>query len=216
MRLILFGPPGVGKGTQAKLLAEEYGVAHISTGDMLRAAASSGSELGRKAKALMDAGQLVPDDVMVGIIREVLSSPRVAKGFILDGYPRTLPQAKALGAIFEELGIGDYKVIELQVAEEEIVRRITSRLTCEKDGRIYNLETDPVAMGGVCPDCGGKLVQRADDRESTVRERLRVYRQNTSPVISYFDERGVVYEVDGSLSIDIVNREIKLILSEGA
>lgn len=216
MRLILFGPPGVGKGTQAKLLAEEYGVPHISTGDMLRAAAASGTDLGRKAKALMDAGQLVPDDVMVAIMREVLSSPAVAKGFILDGYPRTLPQARALTAIFEELNIRDCKVIEFQVEEEEIVRRVTSRLVCQEDGRIYNLETDTVVAGGPCPDCGARLVQRDDDKEATIRERLRVYRMNTSEVISYFDRRGLVYEVDGSASIDMVNREIKLILAEGA
>ena len=216
MRLILFGPPGVGKGTQAKLLAEEYGILHISTGDMLRAAAASGAELGRKAKVLMDSGQLVPDDIMVEIIRQTLSSPSAAKGFILDGYPRTLQQARALSAIFEELNIRDYKVVELQVDEEEIVRRVTRRLVCEKDGRIYNLETDAVVAGGPCPDCGSRLLQRDDDRESTIRERLRVYRRNTTAVIEYFDERGLVYEVDGSASIDMVNREIKLILAEGA
>jgi adenylate kinase len=134
MRLILFGPPGVGKGTQAKLLAEEFGVPHISTGDMLRAAVTAGTELGKKAKAIMEAGRLVSDDIMVGIVREELRSPRAAKGFILDGFPRTLPQAKALSGIFEELDIRKYKVVEFEVDDEEVIRRLSNRLVCVNDG----------------------------------------------------------------------------------
>jgi adenylate kinase len=214
MRLLLFGPPGVGKGTQAKLLAEEYSVPHISTGDMLRSAVVKGSELGRKAKVLMEKGQLVPDEVMIGIVRDVLKSPECARGFILDGFPRTLPQAKALSAIFDELNIRSYRVIQFDVDDDEIVRRLTRRLVCDKDGKIYNADVDAVTAGGSCPDCGGTLIRRADDNEATIRERLNVYQRTTSPVIEYFDTLGVVYTVNGGDSIDLVSREIKLILAE--
>jgi adenylate kinase len=181
MRLILFGPPGVGKGTQAKLLAEEFGVGHISTGDMLRAAAAAGTELGKRAKAIMSAGQLVPDDVMIGIVHEVLASPQNTRGFILDGFPRTLAQAKALSKTFDELDINDYKVVNFEV-------------------------------GTPCPSCGGELYQRDDDKEETVRKRLRVYHISTAPVIEYYKAGGVVVNIDGTSSVDVVNREIKMLL----
>jgi len=213
MRLILFGPPGVGKGTQAKLLAQEYNIPHISTGDMLRAAAAKGTELGKKAKAIMDAGQLVPDDIMIGIVREVLSSPEARKGFILDGFPRTLEQAKALTKIFAELGIDTYTVINFEVDDEEIIRRLNNRLVCKKTGRIYNVEIDGVDRNSPCPDCGGSLIQRDDDKEETVRKRLKVYHSTTAPVLNYYEESGLVVNVDGTGSIDVVNREIKLMLA---
>jgi adenylate kinase len=212
MRLILFGPPGVGKGTQAKLLAEEFGVKHVSTGDMLRAATAAGTELGKKAKAIMSAGQLVPDDVMIGIVREVLASPQNARGFILDGFPRTLAQAKALSKSFDDLNIGDYKVINFEVDDEEIVRRLNNRLVCRKDGKIFNAEMDGVMIGTPCPNCGGELYQRDDDKEDTVRKRLKVYHISTAPVIEYYKAAGVVVNIDGTSSIDVVNREIKMLL----
>jgi adenylate kinase len=212
MRILLFGPPGVGKGTQAKLLSEEYGIPHISTGDMLRAAVTKGTELGKKAKAIMNAGQLVPDDVMIGIVREVLSSPLTAKGFILDGFPRTLAQAKALSLMFKELGINDYKVINLEVDDEEIIRRLGNRLVCPKDGRIFNSEIDDVKKGGVCPVCGTLLVERTDDGEDTVRKRLQVYYKSTAPVIEFYKQSGLVLSLDGTSSIDVVNRGIKLMV----
>jgi adenylate kinase len=214
MRLILFGPPGVGKGTQAKLLSEAFGVPHISTGDMLREAAAKGSPVGMKAKAVMDQGQLVPDDLMIAIIREVLKSPAAARGFILDGFPRTLPQAKALTLLFEELGIQSYRIIEFDVDEEELIRRLGSRLICKKEGTIFNAQADGLTIESPCPQCGGPLMQREDDTESTARKRLRVYRVSTEPVIHYFDALGVVLRVDGMGSIDVVNREIKLLLEE--
>jgi adenylate kinase len=212
MRLILFGPPGVGKGTQAKLLAEEYGVTHISTGDMLRAAAAAGTELGKKAKTIMDAGQLVPDNLMIAIIRDTLKGSTVQNGFILDGFPRTLEQAKALSGLFEELGVGDYKVVVFEVDDEEIIRRLSKRLVCLKDGKIFNVEIDGVGADAPCPSCGGQLYQRNDDQEETVRQRLKVYHGTTEPLLHYYREIGPLYTVDGTGSIDIVNREIKLIL----
>jgi len=212
--LIFFGPPGVGKGTQAKLLAGELGVPHISTGDMLRAAAARGSELGKKAKQIMDSGHLVPDDVMVGIVREALASPEARRGFILDGYPRTLPQAKALVAMFDELDISLYRVVQFEVDDEELVRRLSNRLVCAKDGTIFNAQTDELTLRSPCPDCGGNLIQRDDDREATVRERLKVYKQTTEPVIHFFEQLGVVVSVDAGESVDMVSREIRLMLRE--
>jgi adenylate kinase len=153
MRLLLFGAPGVGKGTQAKLLADEFRIPHVSTGDLLRTAVAKGTDLGKKAKIIMDAGKLVPDNVMIGIVRDVLSSPVASKGFILDGFPRTLNQARALAQIFEDLGIRDYRVLNIEVSDEEIIRRLSSRLVCRNDGKIYSTETRGVVTGSPCPDC---------------------------------------------------------------
>jgi adenylate kinase len=209
MRLILFGPPGVGKGTQAKLLSEEFGIPHISTGDMLRVAVAEGTDLGKKAKAIMDAGQLVPDDVMIGIVREVLSSPKVKNGFLLDGFPRTAEQANALVILFDELHIKNYKVINFQFNDAEIVHRLSARVMCVNDGNIYNKFTDAVTTETPCPACGGKLIQRIDDAEETVRKRLLIYHSTTKPVIEFFEKRGVIVKVDGMASIEHVNQEIK-------
>lgn len=214
MRLLLFGPPGVGKGTQAKLLAGEFGILHVSTGDMLRAAVAAGTALGEKAKAIIDAGALVPDEIMIGVVREVLGSPAASGGFILDGFPRTLPQARALSRIFEDLAIRDFKVVEFVADDEEIIQRLSNRVVCPKDGRIFNTEADHVAAGDPCADCGTRLIQRKDDREETIRERLKVYHSTTAPVIHYYQASGVVLSVDASGSIDVVNREIKLLLRD--
>jgi adenylate kinase len=214
MRVLLFGPPGVGKGTQAKMLSEELGVPHISTGDILRTAAAEGTDLGKKAKAVMDNGNLVPDDIMIGIVRDVLASARAAGGFILDGFPRTLPQAKALSRIFEDLKIRDFKVVDISADDEKIIHRLSNRFVCPKDGHIFNAETDGLARGVPCPFCGTPLSQRDDDREETVRERLKVYHTTTAPILQYYKASGVVFSVDGTGSIDGVNREIKLMLQE--
>jgi len=211
-RLILFGPPGVGKGTQAKLLAEQFGIPHISTGDILRAGAMAGTELGKKAKALMDEGKLVPDDIMVNLVRETLASPKTAKGFILDGFPRTIGQAKALSAIFKELKITRFQVVNFEVDDEEIIRRLANRLICPKEGKIFNLEFDAVESGGPCPSCGTRLIQREDDKAETVRERLRVYNAATKAVIEYYRQQGVVMTLDGTGTVDVVNREIRMML----
>ncbi len=214
MRLILFGPPGVGKGTQAKLLAQELSIPHISTGDMLRASAEEGTDLGKKAKAIMDAGQLVPDKVMIGIVREVLGSPRAERGFVLDGFPRTLEQAKALAKIFQELKIAAYWVLNFEVDDEEVIRRLGNRLVCRTEGRILNRETDALTPDGRCPECGGELFQRDDDRPETVRKRLQVYYAQTAPVIDFYRASGVVVDVDGTNSVDVVHREIRALLED--
>jgi adenylate kinase len=214
MRIILFGPPGVGKGTQARLLSTTHGIPHISTGDMLRTAVAEGTELGRKAKSIMDAGQLVPDDVMIGIVRDVLASPRAANGFILDGFPRTIQQAHALTELLHAMKLDDTVVVNLQVDEEEIVRRLRSRLTCDRTGKVYTSGTEGLTPGGPCPDCGGTLVQREDDREETVRKRLGVYHQTTEPVIEYFRANGRVVTIDGTAPIESVNRAITSLLGD--
>jgi adenylate kinase len=211
-RLILFGAPGVGKGTQAKLLAEQFGIPHISTGDMLRASVARGTLLGKQAKSIMDAGKLVPDDIMIGLVREVLITPAAATGFILDGFPRTLAQAKALTALFHELKIVRFHVINFEVDDEEIVRRLSNRLVCPKEGKIFNLEFDAIERNGPCPSCGTKLIQRDDDRVETVRERLRVYHASTEIVLQYYRDQAVVMTVDGTGSVDVVNREIRMML----
>ncbi len=214
MRMILFGPPGVGKGTQAAMLSEELGIPHISTGNMLREAVARGTELGLKAKSIMEAGQLVPDRIMIAIVKEVLASPKAAGGFILDGFPRTLEQARTLSRIFAELKLEDIIVVNLEADDEEIVRRLSSRLVCQKDGRVYNTEMDGVTKGSPCPDCGSPLIQRDDDREETVRKRLRVYHSTTEPVIEYYKNTANVVTVDGSASVDMVQREIKMMLKQ--
>jgi adenylate kinase len=214
MRLLLFGPPGVGKGTQAKLLSEDLHIPHVSTGDLLRAAAAEGTELGKKAKSIMDAGQLVPDDVMNRIVREALSSKRMAAGFLLDGFPRTLPQAKALAKIFGDLGIVKFWVLNISLDDEEIVRRLGNRVVCRKEGRIFSMEEDSVTLTTPCPVCGSELYQRDDDKPDTVRKRLQVYVGQTAPVIEFYRAARVVVDVDGANSIDVVHREIRLLLSD--
>jgi adenylate kinase len=212
--LIVFGPPGVGKGTQSKLLSEEFGIPHISTGDMLRSAVSAGTPVGKQAKAIMDAGQLVPDEIMIRIVRDVLTSPRVKNGFILDGFPRTVAQAEALGMLFRELDITDYHVLSFELDDEEIVRRVSHRLLCPKDGRIFNTEMEQVTAGEPCPDCGASLVERRDDSAETVRQRLGVYHKQTEPLLLYFRAAGVMITINASNSIDVVNREIKIMLRD--
>ncbi len=213
MRFILFGPPGVGKGTQAKILSSKLKIAHISTGDLLREAVSSGSELGRKAKEIMDAGQLVSDDIMIGIIREVLQSPKCQYGFILDGFPRTVPQAEALNKLLDEIHLNLKAVINMEIDNERVVLRLTSRLSCKQCGTIFNLLLDPVQHGSPCPKCGGELVLRTDDDAETVRKRLEVYAKSTMPVKEYYKKQGLLRDIDADGSIESVSNEIQTILN---
>ena len=212
MNIILFGPPGVGKGTQAKLLSAKFHSAHISTGDMLREAAAAGTELGKKAKAVMDLGQLVSDDIMIGIIREVLMSQKCKNGFILDGFPRTVPQAKALTTLLRELHISLDAVINMEISEQEVVHRLGSRLTCTQCGRIYNAHLDALADVTKCPNCGGTLYQRDDDKSETVRKRLRIYAESTAPLKEYFKTSGVLKSINAMGSVEEVNEHILSLL----
>ena len=208
MRLIIFGAPGVGKGTQAKLLAQKLSIPHISTGDILRQAAASGSLLGKKAREIMNAGQLVPDEIMIGLIRQVLTSPKCKDGFILDGFPRTVGQAEALTKLMLELKVNIDQVIDMELNEEEIVQRLSMRLSCKNCGRIYNIQFDMLADTKECINCGGPLYQRDDDKEETVRKRLKVYRDSTAPVKQFYEQKGLLKQIDGDGDPEIINNEI--------
>ncbi len=211
MNIILMGPPGAGKGTQAKILVEEYGLKHISTGDILREAVKKGTPLGMKAKEYMDRGELVPDDVMVGLIREVLPKDN----FILDGFPRTLPQAEALERMLKEEGIKIDAVIFFDVDDNVIVERLSGRRSCPSCGAVYHMKYNPPSNDEICDRCGTKLVQRNDDREEVVRRRLEVYRKQTEPLINYYKEKGILRIVDGTKSVEEVRREISSVLGNG-
>lgn len=207
MRIIMFGPPGVGKGTQAKLLVEEFHSAHISTGDLLREAVRNRTALGLKAKSFMDAGNLVPDDVMIGLIEEVLKSDEAQQNFILDGFPRTVPQAKALDALFEKLEIKLDAVFSLQVDNEEIVRRLDERRLCRNCGRIYTLAR--IGSGTKkCTHCGGELYQREDDKPGPVRRRLEVYQMQTKPLIEYYRDTDRLISINGMDEIGFVHKQL--------
>jgi len=211
MKLILLGPPGAGKGTQAKFLTERFHIPQISTGDILRAAVREGTPLGVKAKEFMDRGALVPDEVVVGIVRERLREDDCSTGFILDGFPRTVPQADALQQALGELGRDLDAVISLEVDTEALVERLTGRRTCRACTRGYHVTFDPPQKDGYCA-CGGELYQRDDDQESTIRNRLQVYNDQTSPLIDYYSDLGLLFMVDGMAEIDTVQAEILNIL----
>lgn len=212
MKLILLGPPGAGKGTQSKYLMDNYSIPQISTGDILRAAVKSQTAMGLKAKAFMDAGALVPDEVVIGIVRDRLQEKDCAQGFILDGFPRTVPQADALQQVLADLGKELDVVISLRVDNEALVERLTGRRTCAACGRGYHVRFDPPRVESVCDDCGGALRQRDDDREETIRQRLQVYDLQTAPLIAYYRDRGLLAEVDGMATIDDVQQQIMLLL----
>jgi adenylate kinase len=208
VRLIFLGPPAAGKGTQAKRLAAEYDIPHISTGDILRAASKGGTYLGREAKRYMDRGALVPDDVMIGIIQERLQQSDCAPGFILDGFPRTIPQAESLAELLKSMNTPLDYVVNMEVPVEEILRRMNGRLTCQNCGRMFNLMLNPPKTPGRCDCCRGPLSQRADDRIETVYERIGVYRQSTQPLIEYYSARGLLTTIDGTGSIDAIAKRI--------
>ena len=214
MYLILFGAPGVGKGTQAKNLSKMYGIPHISTGDMLREAIRQGTELGQKAKAIIDKGELVPDDVMLGLIEQRISEDDCKKGFILDGFPRTQAQADGLTKLFEKKQLPPPLCIEIVVPEDVIIKRLTSRRICEKCGTIFDPVTNPAPPDNICPKCGGRIVQRSDDNPETIHQRLRVYHEQTAPVREYYRKMGRYVSVDGNKSIDEVFNEIDAIVKK--
>jgi adenylate kinase len=203
MNLVIFGAPGAGKGTQAKRLAERLGIPHISTGDILRAAVAEGTPLGRRAQQIMAAGELVPDEVVIGIVRERLAGADCREGFLLDGFPRTIPQAEALQAALDEMGLEEPLVLDLAVPESEIIRRLTGRRTCRSCGAITHV-ADLKPGQQACPACGGPLFQRDDDALEAVEQRLRVYRAQTEPLAEHYRGRGRLIEVDGTGSADAV------------
>lgn len=216
MRLILLGPPGAGKGTQAKRLEEAYGIVQLSTGDMLRAAVKAGTPYGKEAASLMEAGKLVPDNVVVSIIEERIDQPDCANGFILDGFPRNVAQAEALDAMLAKKGMGLDKVIEIRVDDDLLVDRISGRFTCAKCGEGYHDRNKRPATEGVCDKCGGtEFVRRPDDNAETVRSRLETYHEQTAPLLPYYEKKGLLSVVDGMQPIDVVSAEIRAILDGG-
>ena len=209
---ILFLPPGAGKGTPAEKLIDEFKIPHISTGDMFRAAVSAGTELGKEAKKYMDAGGLVPDVVTIGIVREGLSKPECANGFILDGFPRTEEQAVALDGILKDLGIKLTGVVNISVPDSELVARVVGRRICKACGATYHVSFNPSKVENVCDKCGGNLYQRNDDKEETVVNRLHAYHEQTEPLIEYYKKQGLYKEIDGLQPIDKVYADVKVSL----
>jgi adenylate kinase len=213
LKLIFIGPPGSGKGTQAKRLASRFAVPHISTGDMLREAVAEGSELGKEAAKIMAAGGLMSDDIMVGLIKDRLKKPDAKNGFILDGFPRTVVQAEKLDSIVSGNGQDGLRVVQLLVPDESIVRRIILRRTCSKCGAIYHLENQPPARDNVCDRDGAALTARQDDTEEAVRKRLDAYHRQTAPVASYYKSKKLLREVDGMGPVDSVFERIEKALA---
>ena len=197
MRVAFLGPPGAGKGTQARDLAQEWGALHLATGDMLREAVAAGSPLGREAKSYMDQGALVPDDVIVRMMAERLGAADAGRGFILDGFPRTIAQAEALARLLKDLGQTLDTVVYFDVSEPELLRRLTGRRVCRACGHSYHVTSNPPKRAGVCDACGGELYQRDDDGEATVRNRLEVYRRQTAPLLDYYRQRNLLVTVSG-------------------
>jgi adenylate kinase len=209
VRVAFLGPPGAGKGTQARDLAQEWGVLHLATGDMLREAVAADSPLGREAKGYMDQGALVPDDVIIRMMGERLAKTDAAQGFILDGFPRTIAQAEALAKLLKDLGQTLETVVYFDVSEPELLRRLTGRRVCRKCGHTYHLVSNPPKRAGVCDACGGELYQRDDDGEATVRKRLEVYREQTAPLLDYYRQRNVLSSVSGEGPVAKIREAIR-------
>jgi adenylate kinase len=217
MRLVLVGPPGAGKGTQAAFIATHLGIPQISTGDIFRANVSKGTPLGVEAKKYMDAGDLVPDEVTIAMVRDRLKQPDAVNGYLLDGFPRNLAQAKVLDDMLLELGHGLDMVMELVVDDDEVVRRLAGRRTCRQCGTIWHLDFDPTTDPDSCDRCGGELFQRDDDREDTIRHRLEVYAEQTAPIVGYYAEAGILVGVDATGPVeDITERAITALRRAGA
>jgi len=213
MIIVLFGPPGAGKGTQAVRISEMLSIPHIATGDIFREAVKKRTELGKKAEEYMKKGELVPDEIVNGIVRERISQPDCSNGFILDGYPRTLNQAEALDKMLAEMNRKVDLVLNIEASEENIIKRLSNRRVCKKCGAVYHLITNPPKKDGICDKCGGELYQREDDKEEVIRNRLKVYHKQTEPIIKYYEEKGVLVNIDGNKSIEEVWNQIKEVIT---
>lgn len=216
MNIILLGPPGAGKGTQAKFVVEFSRIPQISTGDMLRSAVKAKTVLGLEAKSIMDAGGLVSDEIVLGLVKERLSMEDCVQGFILDGFPRTIPQADSLTSLLVSIGKSLDHVISLDVDINEIVLRISGRRTCQSCGKGYHVVNDSPKDAGICDVCGSNLIQRDDDLEATVKNRLQVYSQQTEPLIEYYASQGLIRHVDGGKSITEIQSQIRSLINGGA
>lgn len=212
MHVILFGAPGAGKGTQAKIISNHYHIPHISTGEILRNAVREGTELGKTAGEIIAAGHLVPDDIMLGIIRERITREDCHKGFILDGFPRTIPQAESLDHLWEELNFPELVCLEIIAPDDAIINRLINRRICEICHTDYNLITNPPDADMICKKCNGRIVQRKDDTRKTIKDRLNLYQRETAPLRDYYKDHGHFYKINGSQSIDAVKSEIYKIL----
>ena len=212
LALIFLGPPGAGKGTQAERISREQGLPHLSTGDMLREAVTRGTELGLLAKPIMERGDLVPDEIVLGMVEERLKRPDCANGFVFDGFPRTIPQAKKLDEILQRRGFGTLVVIEFMVDPETLLKRVAGRWTCSVGGETYNIYRRAPKRPGICDNDGGKLVQRSDDRPEIVRERFAAYQAQTLPLAEYYRAHGSLHTVDGGAEVDQVTRALNEIL----
>ena len=213
MRFVFLGAPGVGKGTQAKMVSVKYGIHKISTGDLLRAAVTQHTPLGKEAKQFMDRGDLVPDNVVIGLVEEKVGTPECAKGFILDGFPRTVPQADTLGTLLTTKELSLDRVVHFVIPREEVINRLSGRRSCSQCPAVFHVEFVPPKRDGVCDECGGELVQRRDDRKETVESRLTVYEEQTPPLIDYYRKNNVLAELNGSGSVDDVQERLVALLS---
>jgi len=208
MQIVLFGPPGAGKGTQAKFISEKFNVPHISTGDILRENVREGTSLGKKAKEFMDKGALVPDELLIDIIKDRLQKPDTRKGFLLDGFPRTIAQAEALDPILDDINKKLDAVVDVDVSANELIRRLSGRRTCRSCGATYQITSNPPKVEGVCDQCGGELYQRADDTEAAIKHRIEVYQKQTQPLIDYYRKKGLLADIDGEREIDEVRSDV--------
>ena len=208
MRMIFLGPPGAGKGTQAKLIVKDFKIRQLSTGDLLREHRRQGTDLGSKAQSFMDAGELVPDEVILGMVAEEFKKPEYAAGYILDGFPRTCPQAHGLDKILVDLDLKLDHVLLLEVPDSELIRRLTARRSCSQCGHIYNLVFNPPKRDGICDHDGANLIHRSDDTEETVLNRLKVYQRQTKPLIEHYEPQGLVRHIDGTGNVDEIYQRI--------
>ncbi len=213
MQLVFLGAPGVGKGTQADKVAAQYGVRKISTGDLLREAVRNQTKLGLEAKGYMDQGKLVPDSVVIGLVRDKLADPSYAKGFVLDGFPRTVPQAEELGRVLNERGFRLDRVINFQVSREDVVKRLSGRRSCPKCQATYHVDFAPSKKGTLCDRCGEALIQRSDDQREAIETRLRVYEEQTAPLISFYEKKNMLSHLDGAGAVEAVFQGLTKVLA---